>query len=109
MVSRFTEVCVDCENPRLVADFWASVLGWTVHQDDGDEEFVYIQEGPGLVPAVAFIRVPEKKTVKNRLHIDVNATDGTRDEEVARLETLGATRVDIGQGDVSWVVMADPE
>jgi hypothetical protein len=65
--------------------------------------------GP-TAPTIVFVQVPESKTIKNRLHIDVNPTDRDQDEEVARLETLGARRVDVGQGsDVSWVVLADVE
>ena len=60
-------------------------------------------------PTIVFGPVPEPKTVKNRLHIDVNPVDCTRDEEVERLIGLGARRVDVGQGEVSWVVLADPE
>ena len=58
---------------------------------------------------MVFARVPEGKTVKNRLHLDLSPVDCTQAEEVARLEGLGARRVDVGQGEVSWVVMADPE
>ena len=54
--------------------------------------------------------VPEPKTVKDRLHLDLSPVGCDRDEEVARLEALGATRADVGQGpDASWVVLADPE
>ena len=55
------------------------------------------------------VAVPEGKTVKNRLHIDVSPIDSSQDEEVERLLALGARRVDIGQGDVGWVVLSDPE
>ena len=58
-------------------------------------------------PGLVFVRVPEAKSVKNRLHIDLNPDD--QDAEVARLETLGARRVDVGQQDAPWVVLADPE
>jgi hypothetical protein len=62
----------------------------------------------GVVPDLMFLRVPERKTVKNRLHIDLRPDD--QRAEVARLEALGARRVSIGQSeDVSWVVLADPE
>jgi hypothetical protein len=55
-------------------------------------------------------RVPEQKTVKNRLHLDLSPIDGTLAEEVARLEALGARRADVGQTSAeTWVVMADPE
>jgi hypothetical protein len=56
-----------------------------------------------------FAPVPEGKEVKNRLHIDVNHIDRSQEQEVERLVALGARRVDVGQGDVSWVVLADPE
>ena len=56
-----------------------------------------------------FLVVPEPKTVKNRLHFDLNATDRDQEAELQRLLDLGATQVDIGQGEVSWHVLADPE
>jgi hypothetical protein len=71
----------------------------------GDQE---ARSGP-VVPALVFVPVPEEKSVKVRIHIDVNPIDATQEEEVERLIELGARRVDIGQGDVSWVVLADPE
>ena len=106
MTSKFTELCVDCHDPDRLASFWSEVLGF---EKKTDEDEVFIEGPPGSGPIILFIEVPEKKTVKNRLHIDVNPTDRDQSEEVARLEALGATRVDVGQGEVSWVVMADPE
>lgn len=76
------------------------------HPDDPYEE----QTGIGLGRRILFQRVPEKKTVKNRLHLDVHAAQGTRDAEVERLESLGASvyrRVEEPSG--TWVVMQDPE
>jgi hypothetical protein len=61
----------------------------------------------GIVPDLLFLKVPEGKTVKNRLHLDLRPADQTA--EVARLEALGARRVSVGQGEVGWVVMADPD
>lgn len=63
--------------------------------------------GPGMV----FVSVPEEKSLKNRLHIDLAPhTSQDRDAEIARLEKLGATRTDVGQSaDVSWTVLTDPE
>lgn len=107
MVSRFTELAVDCVNPRRLADFWCQVLGYQI--TDEDDDGVEIAEAPGALPTIVFMTVPERKTVKNRIHIDVSPRDRDQEEEVARLEALGARRIDIGQGDVSWVVMADPE
>ncbi len=118
MASKFTELAIDCADPRRLARFWCAVLDYEIQDDDGDDGFVTIgsplvPEGknrPGPVPpTVAFARVPEGKTVKNRLHLDVNPTDREQDDEVRRLLDLGARRVDVGQGEVSWIVLADPE
>jgi catechol 2,3-dioxygenase-like lactoylglutathione lyase family enzyme len=108
MVSRFTELCIDCHEPRLLAEFWAAVLGWKVVDDDGD--FVEVADPDGSLPTLLFAKVPEPKAVKNRLHIDVSPRDRDQAEEVERILALGATHADVGQGDdVSWVVLADPE
>ena len=64
--------------------------------------------GPGP-PRLTCAHVPEAKTVKNRLHLDLNPTDTEQDQEVRRLLDLGARHADVGQGDASWVVLADPE
>lgn len=116
MASKFTELAIDCADPNGLARFWCSVLGYEVQ--DEDEGIVTI--GPPTVPvaknhlgpvppALTFARVPEGKTAKNRVHLDLNPTDREQDEEVRRLLDLGARHVDVGQGDVSWVVLADPE
>jgi hypothetical protein len=118
MTSKFTELVIDCADPRGLARFWCAVLGYEVQDDDGDDDVVSIgsppapegNDRPGPVPPMlTFARVPEGKTVKNRLHIDVNPTDREQDEEVRRLLDLGARHVDVGQGQQSWVVLADPE
>jgi hypothetical protein len=67
-----------------------------------------VRQAPGA-PALVFVTVPEAKTVKNRLHLDVRPVDGSHELEVERLVALGARRADIGQGEVPWVVLADPE
>ncbi|MFD3683810.1 VOC family protein [Nocardiopsis sp. NPDC058631] len=116
MASRFTELAIDCADPGGLARFWCSVLDYEVH--DEDEDLVTIgspaaSEGgnrPGPVPpTLTFARVPEGKTVKNRLHIDVSPTDREQEQEVRRLLALGARRADVGQGEESWVVLTDPE
>ena len=107
MTSRFSELCIDCHEPRRLAEFWAAVLDWKISDDDGDE--VEVADPAGSLPTLLFVKVPESKTVKNRLHIDVSPRDREQDEEVERIRALGATPVDVGQGDVSWVVLADPE
>lgn len=109
MSSRFTELCIDCAEPQRLAGFWAEVLGWRITPDE-DDEAVELADPEGGPTTLLFIRVPEAKTVKNRLHIDVNPRDREQAEEVERLLALGATPADVGQGDdVSWVVLADPE
>jgi catechol 2,3-dioxygenase-like lactoylglutathione lyase family enzyme len=116
MTSKLTEVAIDCADPRALARFWCSVLGYEV-QDESDGVVTIgsplVPEGkrrPGPVPpTLTFAPVPEGKTVKNRLHLDVNPTDGEQADEVRRLLGLGARPADVGQGEQSWVVLIDPE
>ena len=116
MTSKFTELAIDCADPYGLARFWCSVLGYEVQDEDEGVVSIgspLVPEGkkyPGPVPpTLTFAAVPEGKTAKNRLHLDVNPTDREQDEEVRRLLDLGARRADVGQGDRSWVVLADPE
>jgi hypothetical protein len=107
MGSKFTELIVDCANPQRLAAFWAAVLGW---QPTGRYEGVIEIAGPpGSGPSLVFVPVPEAKTVKNRLHIDVNPVGCEQEQEVERLIGLGARRADVDQGEQTWVVLADPE
>ncbi|MFG2566502.1 VOC family protein [Streptomyces sp. NPDC048567] len=117
MTSRFTELSVDCHDPERLAAFWCEVLGFTVLDRtdtmveisswDPTAEDIRARQMP---PTIYFQRVPDTKAVKNRLHLDVSPIDSSTEAEVTRLLTLGATRVDIGQGEGrSWVVLADPE
>jgi len=110
MSSRIFNIAVGANNPHTLAEFWCQVLGWDVIEDD--EEFGYISIGSAdhSLPVIDFLKGPDLKSGKNRLHLDLRADGTTTTEELARLEGLGARRVDIGQGpDVSWVVLADPE
>jgi catechol 2,3-dioxygenase-like lactoylglutathione lyase family enzyme len=103
-------LCVDSANPSKSADFWEAALGWRRTHDTEDAVVLEPPAGSpedGVAPDLLFLRVPEPKAVKNRLHLDLRPLDQAA--EVARLEALGARRVDVGQGDVSWVVMADPD
>lgn len=116
MTSRFTELAIDCADPHGLARFWCAVLDYEVQdEDDGTVTIgspavseARRERGP-VPPTLTFARVPEAKTVKNRLHLDVNPTDREQDDEVRRLLDLGARPADVGQGEVSWVVLADPE
>ena len=111
MTLRIQALCVDAANPDLLATFWAAVLGWRRTYDEPSEIVLEPPAGSaedGVVPDLLFLPVPEEKAGKNRLHLDLRPVDQAA--EVARLEALGARRVDVGQGpDVTWVVLADPE
>jgi predicted enzyme related to lactoylglutathione lyase len=106
MSVRLYGVVIDSNEPKRLAEWWAEALGWQIVFEAPDEVAVARDEHthPGLV----FVPVPESKSVKNRLHLDLAPDD--RDAEVARLEGLGARRVQVGQTpENSWVVLADPE
>ena len=116
MASKFTELAIDCADPDVLARFWCSVLDYEVQ--DEDDGFVAI--GPAAIPGgenhlgpvppmLTFAHVPEGKTVKNRVHLDVNPTDRSQDEEIARLIGLGATVVNDNRPEFGWVTLADPE
>ena len=108
MSSRIACIVINVIDADLVADFWSAVLGWS--RVDEDEEGISIRAEDGSWPSIDLIRVPDAKTVYNRLHLDLRADNSTFDEELDRLLSLGATRADVGQpDDVSWVVLADPE
>jgi len=98
-------VAVDCRDPEAVARFWAEVLQAEIVDSSPEEVLMRPRNGTG--PNVIFLAVPDEKVVKNRLHFDLRPDDQAA--EVARVLGLGATRVDIGQGDVTWEVLADPE
>ena len=103
-------LCIDSAHPSKSADFWEAALGWRRTYDTDSQVVLEPPEGSledGIVPDLLFLKVSEPKAVKNRLHLDLRPKDQAA--EVARLEALGARRVDVGQGDVSWVVLADPD
>jgi hypothetical protein len=116
MASRFTELVVDGHDTRGLAQFWCEVLGYRIIDEDkgvveiGTAELTAeeVVNAP-VAPTIVFVPVPEDKAAKNRLHIDVSPIDREPTEEVERLVALGARHVDIGQGDVPWTVLADPE
>ena len=114
MSIRWQCICVDSTDPGRIASFWEQALGWRRTYDSADEVVLEPPAGSpedGVSPDLLFLRVPEEKSVKNRLHLDLRPDDQAA--EVARLEALGAVRVEVGQsraGDrVTWVVLADPD
>jgi len=114
MTLKIQAVTVDAHNPKALAEFWAEVLGWSIGED-GDDIGWWIERelnDPNKTgfPDILFLKVPDSKVVKNRLHLDLRPDDQAA--EVTRLESLGAKKVEIGQStdpDTTWVVMADPE
>lgn len=108
---RVQAITVDATDPSAIATFWEHALGWRRTYEADDEVMLEPPAGSpqdGVAPDLLFIRVPEGKQVKNRRHLDLRPDDQAA--EVRRLERLGASRIDIGQGDdVTWVVMADPD
>jgi predicted enzyme related to lactoylglutathione lyase len=113
MPTRLVHLVQDAADPSALARFWAAALGWEVASDEPEEAAVcprgFSYPGPEALPLV-FVPVPEPKTVKNRVHLDLASTsDDQQRALVARLTELGARPVDIGQGEVPWVVLADPE
>lgn len=110
MALRISEICINCADPDAMAEFWSAAIGYPVIERD--EVGVAIM-GASNAPSILFVRTDDvggpPKAGPNRLHLDLSPTDLDQDAEVSRLEALGATRIDIGQGTPSWVVMADPE
>ncbi len=100
------QAVVDARDPVALGRWWAEALGWVIVNDSGDD--FEIRQTAERLPGIIFEPVgDEPKQRKNRVHLDFRPVD--QDAEVQRLLGLGATRVDIGQGDVHWVVLADPE
>ena len=129
------QVTIDCSAPHELADWWAETLGWQVEPQDAAFIRRMIDAGhaseadttthrgalvwkvgaaitspdPGR-PRVLFQLVPEAKTVKNRVHLDLRVGEERHEAEVARLVGRGATELSRGsQGPYRWVVLADPE
>jgi hypothetical protein len=108
MPARIACICIDSIDPPPLADFWSEVLGWDVVEDS--DEGVSLAPPGGGTTTLDILPVPETKRVKNRLHLDLRADGNTFDDELDRLEDLGAVRVDVGQSsEVTWVVLADPQ
>jgi hypothetical protein len=105
MTLEWEQVIVHSLDPVALGSWWAEALGWTVMHSSADE--FEIRQEPDRLPGLDFVRLNEPKTAKSRLHLDFRPDD--QDAEVARLMAHGAKRVDIGQGNQSWVVLADPE
>ena len=114
MALRLQCITIDAQDPLALAQFWAEALGWKIGEDVNEIE-VWIERELGDpkntgFPDILFLKNSTPKRGKNRLHLDLRPDDQAA--EVARLEKLGAKKIDIGQStdpDTTWVVMADPE
>ncbi len=120
MGSRLTEIVVDSRDPAAQAAFWAAALGYHVVRTEAGQVEIAAWEGEPrdlaeqvrqapVVPVLVFVTVPEGKTAKNRLHLDVRPVNCSHEAEVQRLTALGARHADVGQGTQPWAVLADPE
>jgi hypothetical protein len=105
MTLTWEQVVIDCEDFIAQGHWWADALGWEIIDENDDDMEIRNPNGSG--PTLLFLNVPERKSVKNRLHLDFVPDD--QNAEVERLLAMGASRADVGQGDESWVVLADPE
>lgn len=115
MTSRIVSLPIDCADAERLAAFWTQVLGWQI-AGRGWQTTEHGPDGVTIAPAgggpfeIDFRWVPDcSERSKNRLHLDINPTDRDQDGELVRLLALGAKPVDVGQGQVSWHVLADPE
>jgi predicted enzyme related to lactoylglutathione lyase len=113
MATRLVQITMKARDDSALGGFWAEVLGWKVSSEGPGitnlepEGFVYPDP---VAVCIDLVASPEPKTVKNRVHVDLASTSAAHQAElVARLTDLGATLADVGQGDVPWTVMADPE
>ena len=113
MTSVVAHTTVDCTDPYRLSLWWCEVLGYAEDPEDPNlpEHEEFLIRSADHTHRLLFITVSDEKPGKNRLHLDLRPQDGTRDEEVARLEAIGATRLaDHRRPDGSgWVVLADPE
>jgi predicted enzyme related to lactoylglutathione lyase len=105
MANVWEQVVVDAHDPARLARWWAEALGYTIVAEAPDE--VEIRRSPDELPGLLFVPVSDEKTTKNRLHIDLRPDD--QEAEVERLVDMGARHADVGQRDVGWVVLTDPE
>lgn len=105
MSLEWEQVIIDSKDPTSLGNWWKTALGWVTVDDD--PEVFEIRAAADRAPGMLFLRSGNAKTAKNRLHFDFRPDDQVA--EVERLLGLGASRVDIGQGDETWVVLADPE
>ncbi len=110
MPTRLCNVVVDAADPVALADFWVELLGWRVSCADENEVDVVAPPDDGWEFDLVFVPVADPKVGKNRVHLDLSSASPDHQMSiVTHAESLGATRIDVGQGNVPWIVLADPE
>ena len=108
MPVRLHHIVIDTHDLPRLAQFWTQALGWKVLSEREGEIVIGTDENAPV--GICFMPVTDRKTVKNRVHLDITTAAEDRDQEIERLLALGARRADIGQtGTESWTVLADPE
>ena len=110
MAAALSTIVIDAHDVERLAEFWCQVLGWSRSDDvepDGAIEII----DPARTGSVKILiePVPDQKVTKNRVHLDIRPLGVDQPEELDRLLALGARRVDVGQGDQTWIVLSDPE
>ena len=110
MAAALSTIVIDAHDVERLAEFWCQVLGWSRSDDvepDGAIEII----DPARTGSVKILiePVPDQKVTKNRVHLDIRPLGVDQPEELDRLLALGARRVEIGQGDQTWIVLSDPE
>lgn len=105
--NRIASLVIDATDAELLAQFWSAVLGWQIVKRGN----YGVSIGTSGIPLeIDFRTVPDgPKAVKNRLHLDIKPVNRDQEAELSRLLALGARHTDVGQGDRSWYVLADPE
>jgi predicted enzyme related to lactoylglutathione lyase len=110
MPTRLSNVVVDAADPPALASFWSDLLGWEVTEVDDDEVVVNAPPDDGWDLNLVFVPVADPKVTKNRVHLDLASQSPDHQmAQVAHALSVGARRADIGQRNVPWVVLADPE
>ncbi|WP_200215886.1 VOC family protein [Micromonospora coerulea] len=92
MVSRIVVIAIDANEPRPVAEFWTEVLGWQIVEEEAGG--ITIAPEGAAWPTIDVLKVPERKEIKNRLHLELRADGTTAEAEGERLVAMGARAVD---------------
>jgi hypothetical protein len=113
MTLRLVQIAMDARDDAAVGWFWAEALGWSAASEEPgvtNVEPAGVAYPDPTAVCIDVLAVPEPKTVKNRVHLDLATTSAAHQADlIARLQDLGATPADVGQGDVPWTCLADPE